>query len=91
MLIIKSLAFILPALVPQKRTIRTDSSSLTLKYSLATFAIKAVFPAPETPNGVAYYQNRINFYTSSEQYSAKEIHEIGLSEVARIKSEMLKI
>jgi len=45
----------------------------------------------KTPNGEAFYQNRINFYTSSEQYSAKDIHEIGLSEVARIKSEMLKI
>jgi uncharacterized protein (DUF885 family) len=45
----------------------------------------------ETPDGEAFYQNRINFYTTSEQYSAKDIHEIGLSEVARIKSEMLKI
>ncbi len=44
-----------------------------------------------TPNGEAYYQNRINFYTTSEQYSARQIHEIGLSEVKRIKSEMQKI
>ena len=44
-----------------------------------------------TPNGEAYYQNRINFYTTSEQYSAKDIHEIGLSEVKRIKNEMLSI
>jgi uncharacterized protein (DUF885 family) len=52
---------------------------------------RTVLGISETPNGEAFYQNRINFYTSSEQYSAKEIHEIGLSEVARIKSEMLKI
>lgn len=45
----------------------------------------------ETPNGVAYYQNRINFYTTSTQYSAEDIHQIGLKEVARIKAEMQKI
>ena len=45
----------------------------------------------ETPNGMAYYQNRINFYTTSTQYSADDIHQIGLKEVARIKAEMQKI
>jgi uncharacterized protein (DUF885 family) len=45
----------------------------------------------ETPNGEAYYQNRINFYTTSSQYSADDIHQIGLKEVARIKAEMQKI
>ncbi|MDX1470758.1 MAG: DUF885 domain-containing protein, partial [Flavobacteriaceae bacterium] len=42
----------------------------------------------ETPNGDEYYQNRINFYTTSEQYTAEDIHQIGLSEVARIKAQM---
>ena len=42
----------------------------------------------ETPNGRAYYQNRINFYTTSTQYTAEDIHQIGLTEVARIKAEM---
>ena len=45
----------------------------------------------ETPNGNAYYQNRINYYTTSTQYSADDIHSIGLQEVARIKTEMEKI
>lgn len=45
----------------------------------------------ETPNGTAYYQNRINFYTTSTQYTAEDIHQIGLKEVARIKTEMHKI
>ncbi len=45
----------------------------------------------ETPNGKEYYQNRINFYTTSEQYTADDIHQIGLNEVARIKAEMEKI
>ena len=45
----------------------------------------------ETPNGAEFYQNRINYYTTSELYTANEIHEIGLKEVARIKKEMIKI
>lgn len=45
----------------------------------------------ETPNGNAYYQNRINFYTTSTQYSADDIHQIGLKEVARIKEQMVQI
>lgn len=45
----------------------------------------------ETPNGKAFYQNRINYYTTSSQYSADDIHQIGLKEVARIKAEMEKI
>jgi uncharacterized protein (DUF885 family) len=45
----------------------------------------------ETPNGKEFYQNRINFYTTSTQYTADDIHQIGLKEVARIKSEMEEI
>jgi uncharacterized protein (DUF885 family) len=45
----------------------------------------------ETPNGKDYYQNRINFYTTSTEFTADDIHQIGLREVARIKAEMQKI
>ena len=45
----------------------------------------------ETPEGKAYYQNRIDFYTTSKLYTAESIHEIGLEEVARIKAEMEQI
>jgi uncharacterized protein (DUF885 family) len=44
-----------------------------------------------TPRGEDYYQNRINYYTTSNDYTAEKIHQIGLDEVARIKSEMIKI
>ena len=44
-----------------------------------------------TPNGEAFYQNRINFYTTSQEYTAEDIHQIGLKEVARIKAEMQTI
>ncbi len=45
----------------------------------------------ETPEGDAYYQNRINFYTTNTTYTADDIHQIGLGEVARIKSQMEQI
>lgn len=44
----------------------------------------------ETPNGNAYYQNRIKYYTTLD-LTADEIHENGLQEVDRIKNEMQKI
>ena len=43
------------------------------------------------PNGKEFYQNRINFYTTSTKYTAEDIHNIGLKEVARIKAEMQQI
>ncbi|MDP5043656.1 MAG: DUF885 domain-containing protein [Leeuwenhoekiella sp.] len=43
------------------------------------------------PGGAAFYQNRINFYTTSKEYTAKSIHELGLAEVARIKAQMEEI
>jgi len=45
----------------------------------------------ETPGGSTYYQNRINFYTTSTQYTADDIHQIGLKEVSRIKAKMQAI
>ncbi len=46
----------------------------------------------ETPNGTEYYQNRIDYYTTtSTKYTAESIHNIGLKEVSRIKKEMLSI
>jgi len=43
------------------------------------------------PNGKEFYQNRINFYTTSDQYTADDIYAIGVEEVARIKAEMQQI
>ncbi|WP_405211498.1 DUF885 domain-containing protein [Dokdonia sp. Asnod2-E02] len=44
----------------------------------------------ETPNGDAYYQNRIRYYTTLD-ITPDAVHNKGLEEVARIKSEMEKI
>lgn len=44
----------------------------------------------DTPGGEAWYQNRVAWFTTTS-LSADEIHEIGLSEVARIRGEMQKV
>ncbi|TVZ26771.1 uncharacterized protein (DUF885 family) [Gillisia sp. Hel_I_86] len=44
----------------------------------------------EIPNGRAFYQNRLNYYTTLE-LTAEEIHQIGLDEVSRINTEMKQI
>jgi uncharacterized protein (DUF885 family) len=40
-----------------------------------------------TPNGEAFYENRAKYYTTTTM-TPKEIHALGLKEVARIRSEM---
>ena len=42
------------------------------------------------PDGEAFYQNRIKYYTTTDM-TAQEIHQLGLSEVARIRAEMQTI
>ena len=42
------------------------------------------------PNGANYYQHQIKLYTTTNM-TAEEIHQLGLSEVARISSEMEKV
>jgi uncharacterized protein (DUF885 family) len=71
--------------VPQFKRIKTFFETEYLPKTRTTLGVS------ETPNGSAYYQNRINFYTTSTQYTAEDIHQIGLKEVARIKAEMQKI
>jgi len=44
----------------------------------------------DTPNGKAYYAHQIKTYTTTDM-TAEEIHNLGLSEVARILSEMEKV
>jgi len=45
----------------------------------------------DTPDGADFYRERIAYHTTSEKLSADEIHRIGLSEVERIRAEMLAI
>ncbi len=46
--------------------------------------------AGQLPNGVAYYNAMLNLMTTTEM-TADEIHQLGLSEVARIRGEMEKV
>jgi len=68
--------------IPQFKKIKTFFETEYLPKTRTTLG------ASDTPNGTAYYQNRINFYTTSNQYTAEDIHQIGLKEVARIKAQM---
>ncbi|WP_088342027.1 DUF885 domain-containing protein [Robiginitalea sediminis] len=45
----------------------------------------------QTPGGADFYQNRIDFYTTSSEYTAADIHRIGMEEVARIRAQMERI
>ena len=44
----------------------------------------------DIPQGMAYYDYLIKYYTTTDM-SAEEIHELGLSEVRRLRSEMEKV
>ena len=73
------------SVTPQFKRIKTFFEESYFPNTRTTLGVSA------TPGGDVYYQNRINFYTTSTQYTAKDIHEIGLSEVKRIRGEMQKI
>jgi uncharacterized protein (DUF885 family) len=44
----------------------------------------------DTPKGSEFYQHQIRVFTNSDM-TADQVHEIGLSEVARIRDEMMKV
>ncbi len=46
--------------------------------------------ATSLPEGQAYYQNRLEYYTTLKM-TPKQVHEIGLQEVARIRQEMQQV
>ncbi len=73
------------SVIPQFKRIKTFFEDEYLPKTRTSIGVS------ETPGGEEYYQNRINFYTTSTHYSAEDIHQIGLKEVARIKAEMRKI
>ncbi len=70
---------------PQFKRIKTFFEKTYLPNTRTSLGISA------TQNGALFYQNRINFYTTSEEYTAQNIHKIGLKEVKRIQNEMQKI
>jgi uncharacterized protein (DUF885 family) len=71
--------------IPQFQKIKTFFETEYLPKTRTSLGVS------ETPNGADFYQNRINFYTTSATYTADAIHQLGLKEVARIKAEMQTI
>ncbi|NND62646.1 MAG: DUF885 domain-containing protein [Flavobacteriaceae bacterium] len=73
------------AVIPQYKKIKNFFEKEYLPKTRTSIGVS------EIPKGEEYYQSRINYYTTSTDYTADKIHNIGLKEVARIKSEMEKI
>ena len=71
--------------IPSFKKIKTFFETEYLPNSRETIGVSA------QPGGADFYQNRINFYTTSKAYTAESIHELGLQEVARIKTQMKEI
>ena len=71
--------------IPSFKKIKTFFETEYLPNSRETIGVSA------QSGGADFYQNRINFYTTSKAYTAKSIHELGLQEVARIKTQMKEI
>ena len=70
------------SVIPQFKRIKAFFESEYLPNTRTTLGVY------ETPNGKAYYQNRIDYYTTGTEYTADDIHQIGLEEVARIRKAM---
>lgn len=62
------------------------------EYLVSTYipACRESIAASDQPNGAAYYAFRVRWHTTT-QLTPAQIHEIGLSEVKRIRAEMDKI
>lgn len=64
----------------------------TLAIIAAIKALRSKSPGPHgvwaLPNGADYYQSQVEFWTTVPGLTAEQIHDIGLSEVARIRGEM---
>ena len=80
------------------KAIKVISEAVIPAYQkFSNFFVNEYLPASRTsigvadlPNGYAWYENLASYHTSTE-LTPEEIHQIGLSEVKRIRSEMDKI
>ncbi len=70
---------------PGMKLLRDYVRDVYLKHTRADIAATTGLP-----DGARFYQQCIKFHTSTN-LSPKEIHEIGLKEVAKIEKEMLKV
>ncbi|MBZ9779008.1 DUF885 domain-containing protein [Psychroflexus sp. CAK8W] len=70
--------------IPQFKRVKTFFETEYLPNTKTTLGVS------KGPQGKAYYQNRLNYYTTLN-LTAEEIHNIGLEEVNRINTEMKAI
>ncbi len=54
-------------------------------------AAREAIGASELPNGRAFYEHRIRRYTTLDDRTPQQVHEIGLAEVERIRGEMIEV
>ncbi|MBE1298359.1 MAG: DUF885 family protein [Alteromonadaceae bacterium] len=82
----------------QSQAADTIANAVIASYvKLKAFFVEQYIPKAKTtlgadswPNGKAYYQNRAAYYTTTDM-TVDEIHELGLSEVKRIRGEMKQV
>ncbi|HTD94346.1 MAG TPA: DUF885 domain-containing protein [Chitinophagaceae bacterium] len=74
-----------------------SGSAVKAYRSIKTFFDKEYLPATRTtigvsnfPNGLAYYQEMVHHYTTTD-LTYEQVYQLGLSEVARIHTEMLEV
>lgn len=54
-------------------------------------AARQTIAIAEIPNGEAYYAHRVRLFTTLDDMTAEQVHQIGLAEVARIRAEMEEV
>lgn len=74
-----------------------ENTVLPQYQSFYDFMVKEYIPnartdiaASKLPDGKAFYENRVRYYTTLD-ITSDEVHQLGLSEVKRIRAEMLQI
>jgi len=85
----------------RQRVLRAEANDVLSGKVIPAFATLLVFMkdeylpgardtlgASELPNGEAYYEALVRYYTSLDNATADEIHKLGLAEVKRIRAEM---
>lgn len=71
--------------IPQYKRIKKFFEEEYLPNTRMSIGVSAI------PKGREFYQNRIDYYTTSTGFTADEIHQIGLKEVGRIRAAMAEI
>ena len=80
----QAISVIEKSVMPAYRQFRDFMSKEYIPNARASIGVK------DTPNGLEFYANRAKHYTTTD-LTPEQIHELGLQEVARIRSEMAKI